>query len=45
MAITSKYLPAQNQQWKHQKNEWNMFKVNNKDTSDVVPVSLMLTLN
>ena len=45
----SQHLLVQNQQWKHQKNIWNLFKVNNKDTGttsfDVVLASLLLTLN
>ena len=32
----SRYLPVQSQQWKHQSNVWNLFKVNNKDANDVV---------
>ena len=37
-----------NQQWKHQKNMWNLFKVNKKDSknvNDIVIGSLLLTLN
>ena len=39
------HLPAQSQQWKHQINEWNLFKINNKDVIYVVLGSLLLTLN
>ena len=37
---------TQTQQWKHQTNVWNLFKVNNKDNNVnvVVLVSLLLTL-
>ena len=28
--ITSRYLLVQSQEWKHQKNVWNLFKDNNK---------------
>ena len=30
--VTSRHLLVQSQQWKHQNNMWNLFKVNNKDT-------------
>ena len=30
--FSSRHLLIQSQLWKHQKNVWNMFKVNNKDT-------------
>ena len=30
--IPSQYLLTQSQQWKHQNNVWNLFKVNNKDS-------------
>ena len=45
--IPSRYLLVQSQQRKHQYNVWNLFKANNKDgdASDVVRVSLLLTLN
>ena len=31
---SSRYLLNQSQQWKHQGNVWNMFKVNNKDNKN-----------
>ena len=44
-----RYLPVQSQQWKHQSNVCNLFKVNNRstknDVTDVVLVLLLLTLN
>ena len=36
---------VQNHQWKHQNNMWNLFKVNNKDVSELLLVSLLLTWN
>ena len=30
--VIDRYLLVQNQQWKYQKNVWNLFKVNSKDT-------------
>ena len=44
----SRYFLEQIQQWEHQSNVWNLFKINNKDTrttSDVVLVSLLSNLN
>ena len=41
----SRHLLVQKQQWKHQNNVWNLFKVNNKDTRRLVLVSLLLSLN
>ena len=52
--LKSRYLFVQNQQWKHLKNVWNMFKVNKivdvvlvkrrqNHITEVVVVSLMLT--
>ena len=32
LPMPSWHLLVQSQQWKHQNNVWNMFKVNNKDT-------------
>ena len=46
--VTSRHLPVQSQQWKQDRNVWNLFRVNNKDsgtTSDVVLLSVWLTLN
>ena len=31
-SLPTKYLRVQSQQWKHQNNKRNMFKVNNRDT-------------
>ena len=52
---SSRHLPVQSQQWEHQSNVWNLFKVNNKDTrtiitdfgqiSHIVLVFPLLTLN
>ena len=36
---------VQNHQWKHQNNMWNLFKINNKDVSELLLVSLLLTWN
>ena len=44
LSITNRHLFAQRQQWKHQSNAWNLFKVNNK-VIDVVLVYLLLNLN
>ena len=41
--ILSKHLPFQNQQQKHQKKMWDMFKVNNKNTRTTL--HLLRTLN
>ena len=30
--LPCRHLLVQSQQWKHQNNVWNMFKINNKDT-------------
>ena len=38
------YLLVQSQQWKHQNNMWNLFKVNNKDTR-TTSLTLLFTLN
>ena len=40
-----RHLLVKSQQWKNKNTVWNLFKVNNKDTYDVVLVSLLLTLN
>ena len=40
-----RYLLFQRQQWKHQKNVWNLFKVNKNDVNDALLASLLLTLN
>ena len=55
MKKLSRHLLVQSQQWKHQDNESNLLKVNNKDTRkmckvnnkviDIVQVSLFSTLN
>ena len=37
-----RHLLAHGQQWKHQNNVWNLFKVNNRDTSTFF---FLLTLN
>ena len=31
--VSSRHLPFQSQKWEHQYNEWNVFKINNKDTT------------
>ena len=44
----SQYLHVQSLKWKHQKNVWNLFKFNSKDTTnfnDIFLVALLLTLN
>ena len=46
--LCSQHILVQSQQWKHQINVRDLFKVNNKcqnEVVDVVLVSLMLTLN
>ena len=46
--FTQQHLLAHGQWWKHQKNVWYLFKVNNTDTrttSHVFLLSLLLTLN
>ena len=42
--LHSQYSLVQSQQWKHQNNVWNPFKVNNV-VNEVILVSLLLTLN
>ena len=32
--LPSRHVLLHSQQWKYQSNEWNLFKVNNKDTSE-----------
>ena len=44
-SLPSRYLLVKSQEWKHQDNVWNLFKISNKDFRDVVLVSLLLTLN
>ena len=45
IGFPSRHLLVQSQQWKHQSNVWNMFKVNNKDTRRSSLTSWLLTLN
>ena len=47
MLTPSRLLLVQSQQWKHDSNLWNMFKVNNKSTrtTSVTSVSLLLISN
>ena len=44
MLENSPYLLVQSQQWKHQNDVWNLFKVNDK-VNHVVLVSILLTWN
>ena len=48
VVFPSQYLLVQSQLWKHQKNEWSLFKLNNKDNRatiiDFYLVSFLLTL-
>ena len=39
------YLFVRSQHWKHQHNAWNLFKVNSKDITTSLTLSLWLTLN
>ena len=39
MLYPSRHLLVQSQQWKHQKNVWNMLKVNNKGVETTLMVS------
>ena len=42
--LSSQHVLVQSQQWKHQNNKWNLFKVNNKDTrttNDVFDIILV----
>ena len=44
-AFLKRYLLVKSQQCSHENTERNLFNVNNKNTYNVVPVSLLLTLN
>ena len=44
MKKLSRHLLVQNQQWKHQDNEWNLLKVNNKDTRKICEILVKLTI-